>query len=64
MIFDKKLSISTFELEKDILNRKISYEDEEKEEIEEEEEILRYNSDELKIEKFEIVISDTNSKIK
>ena len=63
MIFDKKLSISTFELEKDILNQKISYEDEEKEESEEEEEIFRYNADELKIEKFEIVLNDINSKI-
>ena len=64
MIFDKKLSISTFELEKDILNQKISYEDEEKEESEEEEEIFRYNADELKIEKFEIVLNDINSKIR
>ena len=57
MIFDKKLSISTFELEKDILNNKITYEDEE-------EESLRYASEELKIEKFEIILNKIDSKVK
>ena len=37
---------------------------EEKKESEEEDEILKYNSDELKIEKFEIILNDINSKIK
>ena len=59
MIFDKKLSISTFELEKDISDKiKIVYEDEDEEEIEEEEEISKYDSQELKIHSFHIILNE------
>ena len=59
MIFDKKLSISTFELEKDISDKiKIVYEDEDEEEIEEEEEISKYDSQELKINSFHIILNE------
>ena len=58
MIFDKNLSISTFELEKDISNNKNIYEEQE------EEDYYRYNSNELKIEKFEIIINKIDSKNK
>ena len=60
MIFDKNLSISTFELEKDIINKKIINEDEDGEE----EEIIKYKSDELSIEKFEFTLDKLESKIK
>ena len=62
MIFDKNLSISTFELEKDITNNKIIYDDDE--DNEEEDEEFKYRSDELVIEQFEIIINKNDSKIK
>ena len=59
MIFDKKLSISTFELEKDISDKiKIVYEDESEEEVEEEEEISKYDSQELTIHSFHIILNE------
>jgi len=60
MIFDKNLSISTFELEKDLINNKIIYEDENKEE-EEEESIYKYNSNELSITKYEFFMNENDS---
>ena len=58
MIFDKKLSISTFELEKDISNNiKIVYEDEDEEEVEEVE-ISKYDNTELKIQNFRITLNE------
>ena len=51
-IFDKTLILDTFELEKDLLNNKIIYEDEE-----DDNEIYRYSSDDLKIETFHIEIN-------
>ena len=65
MIFDKKLSISTFELEKDISNNiKIVYEDEDEEEEIEEIEITKYESKELKMQNFRITLNDINEKDK
>ena len=65
MIFDKKLSISTFELEKDISNNiKIVYEDEDEEEEIEEIEITKYESKELKMQNFRITLNDINEKNK
>ena len=58
-ILDKKLSLNTFELEKEVQNIKIIYEDEDDEEDE-----FRYSSNELKVEKFEILINKQDSKIK
>ena len=62
MIFDKNLSLSTFELEKDIMNNiKIIYDDEDNKNInedkEEDDEEYKYRSEELVIEQFEIIIN-------
>ena len=60
MIFDKKLSLSTFELEEDLKKHRIVYEDKD------EGDYIKFDYKKLKIEKFEVIINDkdTNSNSK